>query len=103
MTAQSFHLHRERGHIAQRLELLTDLIVGSLHRILAFGIPSNAVLKKIMEHAPSIAEMGAWTGYWSSMLSRIGADVVAYDAQSSVKDLEGKMSIFDLSHTFQFK
>lgn len=78
---ECFHLHRERGHIAQQLEILTDLIVGPLQRTLAFGIPSNAVLKQVIEQAPRIVEMGAGTGYWSCMLSMIGADVVAYDAQ----------------------
>ncbi|KAL7430242.1 hypothetical protein ACHAXH_001286, partial [Discostella pseudostelligera] len=77
--SQSFRLFRERGHYAKQLELLHDLIAIPLQRTFGFGIPSNAVLSKIMEHAPRIVEMGAGTGYWSYWLSRMGADIVAYD------------------------
>ncbi len=77
---QSFCLHRERGHVACQVELLNDLIVGPLQRTLAFGIPSNAVLRSIISHAPRIIEVGAGTGYWSYLLSKLGADVAAYDA-----------------------
>ncbi|KAL7520981.1 hypothetical protein ACHAWX_005666 [Stephanocyclus meneghinianus] len=77
---QSFCLHRERGHVACQVELLNDLIVGPLQRTLAFAIPSNAVLRTIITHAPRIIEVGAGTGYWSYLLSKLGADVVAYDA-----------------------
>ena len=77
--SQSFCLFRERGHYAKQLELLHDLIALPLQRTFGFGIPSNAVLVKILEYAPRIVEMGAGTGYWSCCLSRMGADVVAYD------------------------
>lgn len=76
----SFRGHRERGHVAQQLEMLNDLIVGPLQRTLGFGIPGNAVIREIVALAPKIVEMGAGTGYWSYVLSKIGADVVAYDA-----------------------
>ncbi|KAL7533952.1 hypothetical protein ACHAXR_005548 [Thalassiosira sp. AJA248-18] len=89
LMGKSFRLHRERGHVAQQLDLLTDLIVGPLQRTLAFGIPSNAVLKGIATCAPRIVEMGAGTGYWSLMLSKMGADVVAYDA-SPLGELDPK-------------
>jgi hypothetical protein len=56
------------------------LIVGPLQRTLAFGIPSNAFLRTIKTHAPRIIEVGAGTGYWSYLLSKLGADVVSYDA-----------------------
>lgn len=77
--SQSFRLFRERGHYAKQLELLHDLIAIPLQRTFGFGIPSNAILNKIMEYAPRIVEMGAGTGYWSYCLSRMGADIVAYD------------------------
>ena len=80
LMSDSFCLHRERGHVARQVELLTDLIVGPLQRTIAFGIPSNGVAKKIVEHAPRIVEMGAGTGFWSYVLSSMGANVVAYDA-----------------------
>jgi hypothetical protein len=78
---ESFRVHRERGHVAWQLELLNDLIVGPLQRTLGFGIPGNAVLREIAARAPRIVEMGAGTGYWSYVLSGMGADVVAYDAR----------------------
>ncbi|KAL9190802.1 hypothetical protein ACHAXT_000508 [Thalassiosira profunda] len=76
-----FIMHRERGRIAHQLELLTDLIVGPLQRTFAFGVPSNSVVRNIVERAPHILEMGAGTGYWSLVLSKMGADVEAYDSQ----------------------
>jgi len=91
LMSQSFHLNRERGHVAQQLELLTDLIVAPFQRTLAFGIPSNALLKEITMRVPRIVEMGAGTGYWSSMLSRMGADVVAFDAHP-LERLDSKSS-----------
>lgn len=91
---QSFRVHRERGHVAHQLEVLNDLIVGPLQRSLGFGIPSNAVLKEIIARAPRIVEMGAGMGYWSYLLSRMGADVVAYDVRptekSYLEDPKGK-------------
>lgn len=94
--SQSFCLHRERGHVAKHLELLNDLIVGPLQRTFGFGMPSNAALRKIMACAPRIIEMGAGTGYWSLCLSRLGADVVAYDPyptrQFAAEDLKGNES-----------
>eukprot|EP00804_Cyclotella_cryptica_P007081 CCRYP_014509-RA/>CCRYP_014509-RA protein AED:0.29 eAED:0.29 QI:0/-1/0/1/-1/1/1/0/675 len=78
--SQSFCLHRERGHVARQVELLNDLIVAPLQRTVAFGIPSNIVLRKIIEYAPRIIEVGAGTGFWSCLLSNLGADVLAYDA-----------------------
>lgn len=82
----SFHLHRERGHIAERIAMLTDLICGPLQRTFSFAVPGDDVLKEIVSHAPRIVEMGAGTGYWSAMLSRAGADVVAFDAHPTSED-----------------
>jgi len=89
---ESFHLYRERGHVAQQLELLTDLIVGPLQRTFAFGIPGNDTLKEIIIRVPRIVEMGAGTGYWSCMLSTFGADVVAFDAHPLTNDQGDKSS-----------
>ena len=77
---QSFKLHRERGHIASQMELLTSLIVRPLQHVFAFAVPSRAVVEEIASIAPRICEMGAGAGLWSSILSRVGCDVVAYDA-----------------------
>ncbi len=76
----AFHMHRERGHIAERMALMTDLLVGPLQRTFSYAIPNEEAVKEIVSHAPRIVEMGAGTGYWSAMLNRNGADVIAFDA-----------------------
>ena len=65
--------------------MLTDLLVGPLQRTFSYAIPSDEILKQIVTLAPRIVEMGAGTGYWSAMLSRNGADVIAYDAHPGVE------------------
>jgi hypothetical protein len=79
----SFHVFRERGMVAERMSLFTDLVVGPLQRTFSFAVPGDDTVKEIVSYAPSIVEMGAGTGYWSEMLSRAGADVVAYDMKPS--------------------
>lgn len=44
----------------------------------AFAIPNEPALRKIAERAP-IVEIGAGSGYWAHLLSKMGVDVVAYD------------------------
>lgn len=44
----------------------------------AWGIPTQEAIELIAKYGP-IVEMGAGTGYWASLLSQVGADVVAYD------------------------
>jgi len=44
----------------------------------SWAIPTEEALREIAELSP-IVEMGAGTGYWSCLLKRMGADVVAYD------------------------
>ncbi|EJK76137.1 hypothetical protein THAOC_02119 [Thalassiosira oceanica] len=99
---QAFKLHRERGHIASQMELLTSIIVRPLQHVFAFAIPSTAVVKEIASRAPRICEMGAGAGLWSSILSRMGCDVVAYDAHppglssESTNEYVGTQSYFDV-------
>jgi len=98
---RAFKVHRERGRIPNQLELLNDIIVSPLQHTLAFGTPSNAVLKEIIEHAgPRIVEMGAGTGYWSYILSRLGADVVAYDMSPTQELKEEQSNEYFGSRTF---
>ena len=80
LMSQAFCLHRQRGHVARQIEVLTSLFVGPLQRTFSFAIPSNEVIRQIIEIAPRIVEVGAGTGYWSHLLSNSGADIVAYDA-----------------------
>lgn len=82
---QTFHLFRQRGHVAERMAMLTDLLVAPLQRTFSFAIPNEETLKEIVSHAPRICEMGAGTGYWSAMLSRNGADVIAFDVHPGTK------------------
>eukprot|EP00984_Skeletonema_dohrnii_P020705 scaffold10157_cov142-Skeletonema_dohrnii-CCMP3373.AAC.15 len=76
----AFRMHRERGHVAERMAMMTDLLVGPLQRTFSYAIPDDETVKEIVSHAPRIVEMGAGTGYWSAMLNRNGADVIAFDA-----------------------
>lgn len=55
----------------------------------AYATPTQEALDVMAEHAP-IVEVGAGTGYWSSLLQRADVDVVAYDkAPPSADGAEG--------------
>lgn len=98
---EAFKVHRERGKVANQLEILNDIIVRPLQHTLAFGTPSNDVLKEMIAHSPNgIVEMGAGTGYWSFVLSKLGADIVAYDARPNE---ENGNEYFDSQSYFRVK
>jgi hypothetical protein len=86
MMGKAFCLHRERGHVSSQIDLLTNLFVSPLQRIISFAIPSNDVIEHIVGIAPRILEVGAGTGYWSYLLSKFGADIIAYDARPPGQD-----------------
>lgn len=44
----------------------------------AFAVPNQRALDALVKLSP-LVEIGAGTGYWASLLSALGADVVAYD------------------------
>ncbi len=44
----------------------------------AWAIPCKAALEAIAKHSP-IVEVGAGSGYWASLLSKVGVDIIAYD------------------------
>ncbi|OQS04138.1 hypothetical protein THRCLA_20960 [Thraustotheca clavata] len=48
------------------------------------AIPNHEALKAIAEYSP-IIEIGAGLGYWSSLLAKLKADVVAFDDLSKLK------------------
>ncbi|GMF29486.1 unnamed protein product [Phytophthora lilii] len=55
----------------------------------AYATPTQEALDVMAKHAP-IVEVGAGTGYWSSLLQRADVDVVAYDkAPPSAEGVEG--------------
>lgn len=44
-----------------------------------FTIPYYEILQKVASYSP-IVEIGAGSGYWARCLSKMGADVIAYDS-----------------------
>lgn len=44
----------------------------------SWAIPNPAALDCLVKHSP-IVEIGAGTGYWASLATRAGADVIAFD------------------------
>jgi hypothetical protein len=100
MMRQAFCLHRERGHVSHQIELLTNLFVGPLQRTVAFAIPSNEVIQQIIGIAPKIVEVGAGTGYWSYLLSKFGADIIAYDARPPGHENDATASNLDINVYF---
>ncbi len=60
-------------HAAARRRLRHELV-----RRYAWAVPSEEVIRQIAAYGP-IIEVGAGTGYWASLLSQAGADVMAFD------------------------
>jgi hypothetical protein len=48
----------------------------------AWAVPNHAALQSLLSLGP-LVELGAGTGYWAWLLTRMGADVVAYDVHDS--------------------
>jgi len=44
----------------------------------SYGIPDKVALKIISRYSP-LVEIGAGNGYWAYLLSKVGADILAYD------------------------
>lgn len=44
----------------------------------SWAIPNNEALKTIKEYSPVI-ELGAGSGYWAHLLSKLGANIIAFD------------------------
>lgn len=76
---------------AQSSDLLADgLLLGQVEKVYglrqaltrryAWAIPDEDAIRAIAAWSP-IVEIGAGTGYWASLLSQAGADVVAYDPE----------------------
>ena len=50
-----------------------------------FAIPTEEVLREVLAVSPKgIVEVGAGTGYWTSLLSKLGADIIACDDGSGM-------------------
>ncbi len=48
----------------------------------AWAVPNDAALQTLLNLGP-LVEIGAGTGYWAWLLTRLGADVIAYDLADS--------------------
>jgi len=48
----------------------------------AWAVPNDAALQALLALGP-LVELGAGTGYWAWLLSRMGSDIVAYDVANS--------------------
>jgi hypothetical protein len=48
----------------------------------AWAVPNHAALQTLVNLGP-LVELGAGTGYWAWLLTRLGADIVAYDLAES--------------------
>lgn len=47
---------------------------------MGFAIPDRKALELVKDHSPNgVLEIGAGTGYWASLLSKLGVNVLAYD------------------------
>lgn len=57
----------------------------------SYGIPNERALACIAKYSP-ICEVGAGSGYWASLLSKKGVDIIAYD---TVLALEGNNHFYD--------
>jgi len=55
----------------------------------AYAIPTHAALERISWYSP-VLEIGAGTGYWASLLSKIGCDVIAYDRDPGQRPMTGE-------------
>lgn len=55
---------------------------GNLIPQYAFAIPDLKALKLIAKYSPDgVLEIGAGSGYWASLLTKLGCDVIAYDSR----------------------
>lgn len=63
----------QSGSMQNVVELRDDLVSRY-----SWAIPTEEALRQIAGLSP-IVEMGAGTGYWASLLKKMGADIVAYD------------------------
>jgi len=61
----------------------------------AWAIPNNEAIDEIVKYSP-IIEIGADIGYWASLISKAGADIVAFDNFSTHQPEEKREKHFDV-------
>eukprot|EP00743_Colponemidia_sp_Colp-15_P008145 GILK01008833.1.p1 GENE.GILK01008833.1~~GILK01008833.1.p1 ORF type:complete len:294 (-),score=37.65 GILK01008833.1:68-949(-) len=64
--------------IDKTLSLWLTLVAAPLCHTFSFGVPNGDAIAALKQFSP-LVEIGAGTGYWSSMLQAAGAEVVAFD------------------------
>jgi hypothetical protein len=62
----------------EAMKLMQDEIP-TLQQQYAFAVPTRRALSAIAAHGP-LLEVGAGTGYWASLLSEMGVDIVAFNS-----------------------
>lgn len=77
MTAQ---LMETDGLDHEAMKLMQDEIP-MLQQQYAFAVPTRRALSAIAQHGP-LFEVGAGTGYWASLLSAMGVDIVAANSST---------------------
>ena len=75
VTPKSFEANDYLRHVESRVKITREY---------SWAVPTQRALKVIAAHAP-IVEMGAGTGYWASLLKKMGCDVIAYDRWTKEK------------------
>lgn len=67
----------DSGFSYEKFSILRDKRM-ELTRKYAWSIPTQEAIEEIVKYSP-IIECGAGTGYWASLISKMGGDVVAFD------------------------
>lgn len=95
--SKMFEKWRDRGIIyGASMTNFIECVIDPIQHSIGFAVPSDAVLRRIGELGP-VVEVGAGTGYFSSILQANGADAVAYDLSPLTEDHEAN-GFF--SHTY---
>ena len=63
------------GHYEKRLELVTKY---------SWAVPDEEAISTICQYSPVI-EIGAGKGYWASLISQMGGEIVAFDYAANKK------------------
>ena len=74
-----------------------------LRDLYGYAIPSEDAIDRLARLSP-IVEIGAGNGYWAHVLSRAGADVVAYDVALGRRNrwVDGERRWFDVQYGDEF-
>lgn len=75
--------YRYRGYVVASMLDLDHFLTRPIQLSIGFAVPNEAALVELdflaMESKKHVLQMGAGTGYWTSLLRQRGIDVAAYD------------------------